>query len=152
MIPNFKIMSLDPGGTTGVCILTHEDLWRFTVYQIGPGPHHAELWRTICVEMPDILVCENFLYQRRPMEKGVGVEIISREYIGIAKLFCEIHEDETKFVLHPPSHMKFWTDEKLKKVYCYTTGKPHANDAMRHALYYTTFTMGEKYWLKKLEI
>ena len=104
-------------------------------------------------ERPDVVICEEFQYQIR-RNKGVdmpGVVLVSKEYIGITKLWCDIRQKEyVEQKLHVVGPSAFWTDDKLKAIDLYAAGKPHRNDAVRHLLYYITFTLGEKGYVMKL--
>ncbi len=132
-----KIVALDPGGTTGVSILQREpDSW--THQQLGPEDHHAALWHLLQTVAPDIVVCERFNYQRRELDKGVSLVLVSVEYIGITKLYCK----QSGALYVPQNPMKttnpnsFWTNSKLEKLGLYSTNAPHANDATGHLLWY----------------
>lgn len=147
----FRVMSLDPGGTTGVAqcffdggILTSVDQLEFKSYELGPDEHHEDLWHTLNYWNITQLVCESFEF-RQHIDKDKAkhkVELISREYIGIAKLFAEINV--VPFSMHTASAAKGLIpdkgpqkDVKLKQL-GWNNSSPgnHANDAARHLVYY----------------
>lgn len=154
-----RIISLDPGGTTGIAIyddkaFDSEDLWRR--YSLGPKEHHAELWHELLTEGPfNAVVYENFLYQRRDVDAGVSLELISREYIGIIKLAHQRHPGETsKLVVQSPSIGKdtpgtFWNDKKLRQLGLWVSSE-HERDATRHLLYYVSQTLKDRRFINLL--
>jgi hypothetical protein len=142
-----KLLSLDPGGTTGFAIRDSEVI---RGGQLAWDEHHRHLWDLLDFERPDAVVCEEFQYQIR-RNQGVdmpGIVLVSKEYIGVAKIWCDLrgkvyHEQKL-------SSLKFWDDDKLKKIGLYEPGKPHRNDAVRHLLYYITFTLEDQSYVMKL--
>lgn len=156
-----KWLSIDPGGTTGYCIYRPgQDLgdegdsfvpmpMRNSVWhsaEIGPSTHHRDFWKLLTDEQPDTVVCENFWFQHRDK-----VELVSVEYIGIVKLWCEL--TQTRIVLQNPNQAKeLWKDERLKRLGLHTPARPHANDAVRHMLYYITITKRIAKYIKLLRI
>jgi hypothetical protein len=106
----FRILSLDPGGTTGWAssqfpngreLRSLDDLY-FNGGQIGPEEHHHELWEHLKVHhsyakqegVPFEVVCESFEFRQHINKEHAKtkVELISKEYIGIVKLFCVTYE------------------------------------------------------------
>lgn len=138
-----NIISLDPGGTTGIAIYGEDDI--ITSYEIGGDDHHKELRDALSELVPDLIIYESFDWRPYRNQK---VELISREYIGVIKLFC-ITFDVARQV-QKPALKSWWTDNKLKRVGEYNVGMPHANDAVRHLLYYIMQT-GDNRWLKELK-
>jgi len=145
-----KIIAVDPGGTTGIAEYdtVTEDLLQF---QIGPDEHHLELYRYLWAAQPDILICERFNYQRRELDKGVSLVLISREYIGVCKLYiratAEARENETSWAMQQPAAMRLFTDRQLKRIGVYRPAMVHANDATRHLFYYMTTKMKDNKWV-----
>lgn len=128
---DLDILAIDPGGTTGMarCFLSAEgEVSDWASWDIGPGEHHAELYRQLYeVVIPDVVICERFDY-RPKLDKA---ELISREYIGIIKLA------RPDVVLQSASEAKgFVNDNKLRALDLWAVGSPHQRDAYRHLLYY----------------
>lgn len=145
-----RLIALDPGGTTGVARL-FGGIGRdsIEVTQLGPHEHHQDLWIYLETAVPEVVICERFMYQRREVDKGVALNIDAREYIGIAKLWCLLND--AKFVLQTPAQAKnLWKDDKLKKIGLYSTNARHANDATRHLLYFLTVTLGDRHYINLL--
>jgi len=167
---HLSITALDPGGTTGVAMYDcdvifntdeqpelHNEKW--DSMQIGPEPHHKTLYHMLERRhvANTIVVCESFQY-RRPVD-APSVSLISVEYIGLVNLLVQERPDiqvvwQTTGKVIPPKNKNmaggFWTDDKLKQVRKWSPGRKHANDAMRHLLYYMAFTMGRRDLLEPL--
>jgi hypothetical protein len=150
----FFIFSGDPGGTTGCAsaqwepsgpddTLTSVEQIKFRQWQIGPGPHHIELWATLHANEFTELVWESFEFRQNvffdddgnPIIGKTKVELVSCEYIGILELFCATYGT--------PHHTKnastakhLITDDKIKALGLWLPGMPHAMDATRHLLRY----------------
>lgn len=158
----FHIFAADPGGTTGCATATWEpsapddrltsiDQIKFERFDFGPDTHHLALWthlnknRISSCPYTEI-VWESFEFRQhfftddkgKPVAK-MKVELISREYIGLLRLFCDLFQ--------VPSHhrtassaKRFITDEKIKQLGLWIPGDPnkHKMDATRHLLRYMT--------------
>lgn len=135
-----KIIALDPGGTTGIATVEFgDDEYEWNWYELGPDDHHKELWDfllrgTVGPSGNFTIVSERFDFRQHD-DHRTGVELISREYIGITKLFCKMYGHPV--VLQSAGQAKpFVTDEKLKIMGLYQKGSAHKRDATRHAIYY----------------
>ena len=141
----FHYIGLDPGGTTGYCLydpFTRE----VTVQKLGPHEHHSRLWTSLIVHRPQKIICERF--DHRPNQKAAN--LISREYIGIAKLYVATHSGvELVMQTQLKGHKGLWTDAKLKSLGLYNPGKGDDNDALRQVLYYVTTEENDMYWVNK---
>lgn len=163
-----RILSLDPGGTTGYswCELDGDKSKKFEVHggQIGPGKHHKALWALLCDLGAkwnwDVVVCETFTYRMVAMDEGKGttyspyIDLISKEYIGVVELWADTNGRGARVVWQSPSQAvgesPFWHDERLKKVGLHNKGERHRNDATRHLLHYTVTKLGYKAYLTAL--
>jgi len=148
----FRIFSADPGGTTGCATaewngldgeeLISLDQIKFNRWEMGPHDHHVELWHTLSLEQYTEIVWESFEFRQHYFKDEDGnpiakmkVELISREYIGILRLFC----DSTGTPAHhrtASSAKRFIDDEKIKQVGLWIPGSTHKMDATRHLLRY----------------
>ena len=138
-----NIVALDPGGTTGWATWHGGNLLLggqgFNSGQMGPSEHHEELYDFLSFEQTQDfqVVTESFEYrqQQRPT-----VVLISKEYIGVAKLWIAKRQKRGRIVEQTAGKVKpFWTDDKVKKLGLWNSGQQHANDAMRHLLHYMVF-------------
>jgi hypothetical protein len=153
-----RVLAFDPGGTTGWA--WHQiGTKHWTGDEIDPEKkgHHVELYQFLRDTAPQIVVCENFLFAVPSIVGPEGekvnmpkVELISREYIGIIKLYCFAHRKQ--LIMQPPSIMATtWVkDEALQKLGLYTRGARHRNDATRHLFYYVAGTLELKEYFAPL--
>ena len=141
----FSIIAFDPGGTTGIamvdCYQKIDDMtaWNFRTSELGPNEHHYGLWDFLAfwherTNHKKYLVTESFEF-RQNLDKR-KVDLISKEYIGILKLFAKIND--MPYTEQSASTAKaFVSDDKLIKLGILE--KPiyqsrHRNDALRHLI------------------
>lgn len=135
-----KVVALDPGGTTGIATylkpVVGDEHWG--VSQVGPDEHHDELYNYLAETFVpfsgnQFVVCESFEFRQNRQRDNIN--LMSREYIGVVKLFGKKHGIPVVFqtagVAKP-----FVTDEKLKIMDMWVPGKKHAMDARRHLIYF----------------
>lgn len=165
----FHLLSLDPGGTTGwaealwwpepftstLPPLHSLDQIKFSSGQISNGAeeHHLDLWNflegkwgwwEIHDEAPPlVVVCESFEFRQHitNTHAKTKVELISKEYIGLLKLFALQYSQVIVFFQTASAAKTLVSDEKIKILDLWTPGQPHANDAMRHLLRHMVVTM-----------
>lgn len=162
----FRILACDPGGTTGWAYcefnpphnrLEELEDFRFDCGHFGPGEHHKSLWDFLTTTnfgtfprqeesiVPLELVCESFEFRQHinPGQAKTKVELISKEYIGIVNLFCQVHNLTPHF--QTASSAKSLVPDKgpqanvkLKQLEWYkpVTHWVHAMDAARHLIRY----------------
>jgi hypothetical protein len=138
------IMGIDPGGSTGICVLDTESQG-FRYETLGPEEHHSKLEHLLNNVMPDVIVLERF------DNRGIhGAKLISLEYVGVVKLVASFLTIQVE--LHSPSMKGWWTSNKLKQAELWVPGRVHIHemDALRHVLYYMSFTVGDLRWVKRL--
>lgn len=128
------ILSVDPGLTTGLCVLLDENF--FSVELEGPME-----FLDYAVDLLDAnqdraweVVCESFIINPQTIKKSR--QNYSLEIIGALRHIC--HVRAIPFTLQSPADGKsFGTDDKLKRIGWYHAGKGHANDSARHLLVYS---------------
>ena len=130
-------LSLDLGRTTGVChVVVDEKNGLFDpmhqAFEVPLEPEHIPEY--LDYYPPDVLIYETFQYRRMP-----DVDLFPVELIGVIKYWISVGQ-VSAHAAQPPSNKTLWDNEKLKKLDLYVPGKPHANDATRHMLYYSTVT------------
>ena len=138
-----NLIALDPGTHTGVCIYSTETNG-FEFDTLGPNQHHLPLWDLLTVTAPDVIIFERFTYQRRDK-----VILDSVEYIGVARLYSQLHR--VPYAEQTPSSAKnLWTDDKIRTLGLWRPSERHAMDALRHMLYYLTVKKNDRQWVNKL--
>ena len=141
MEDSVRIIALDPGGSTGWALADIGFNDDKNCYEIGyrhgqleMREHHFHLWQLLAQLDPDILVSESFEYRNKTRS---GLELVSREYIGIAKLFGTVNS--IPVVLQTASMAKgFVTNDNIHLATGWVPSydNRHAADAYRHLLYY----------------
>lgn len=127
-------LCLDPGGTTGVAMLAYDDEeYRvLKTWQIKNGLHGFLDFHWDELEDWDIdqIICESF-----DLREGVYGADLSPVYI-IGALEALYPKGVCEIVYQKPSQKPLCGDERLRKLELYESGRPHANDAVRHGIIY----------------
>jgi hypothetical protein len=127
------ILSLDPGGTTGVALFEVTDIdepelvW---VKQIGGGlkgflDFHWDQLEDMNI---DKIVCESFT-----LREGIYGADLSPVYIIGA---LEALYPTTELIYQEPKLKPLCDNDRLKKMNLYLPSKPHGMDAIRHGIIY----------------
>lgn len=137
-----KVVSLDPGRTTGYAHgIINDGSMLIVTGQLKLTQN--ELYTHLVNAHPDVIVCERFDYRNRARK---GLDMYPRELIGVVELFTQQHELDVTLKMQTPAQAKgYYTDQRLKLDHLYKMGKPHANDAARHILYWYVFGSGFQY-------
>jgi hypothetical protein len=150
-IEPFSVIAFDPGGTTGIAYAHYDgEEIHYQTGELGPHEHHDELWNVLEhwhheVELPGNnkhLVTESFEFRQNLQKKNV--ELISKEYIGIMKLFA-INAKIKYFERNASQAKSFVSDEKLDRLGILEVPKHpnrHRNDALRHLIMYLVVNLG----------
>lgn len=156
----FQLISFDPGGATGVAICLFDGQeFHIDATTIWRPEHHQgiqdEILEAVIVsgDLGALTVITEGFEFRQGTQQRRGLELISREYIGVMKLTC--NQNGVPLIQQKPAHaLSFMDDEKLKR--CGELRTPlhenrHANDALRHLLFYLINTQKSSYWRDKLK-
>lgn len=127
-----RLLSLDPGGTTGYAIIEYDDSY-FRIEDSGQIPGALKGFLdydsdVLEVQNFDLIVCESFT-----LREGIYGADLSPVYIIGA---LEALYQSTKIVYQEPKIKPLCDDERLKKMGYHKRGTPHRNDAVRHGLIY----------------
>jgi len=142
------VMSFDPGGDTGWAVL-NRTAHRLKWSTLDDDDHMKRLWNLLHDQWPNLIICEEFTSLHPDFQHAV--EIISRDYIGVIKLFSQKYG--VPLYMSALANKKFWDNKKLVKVQPTLRGDtPHAKDAIRHLLWYETFRREprDQHWLNLL--
>lgn len=128
-----KILSIDPGGTTGVSIISYEENIEPVIQyfeQIPGGLKGFVDWYKGAQEFLrwDVIVCESFT-----LRQSVKFPDLSPVYIIGA---LEALWWPNDIILQSPSQKHLCDDGRLKIMGMHKPGKGHANDAIRHGIIY----------------
>lgn len=128
-----RILGIDPGGTTGLCLVSVDDtnepelIWQKQIPNSLKGFldfHWDELLDTDF----DMIVCESFT-----LREGVHGADLSPVYIIGA---LEALYPTMKTIYQEPKLKPLCDDTRLKSMGFHTPGRGHANDAVRHVMVY----------------
>lgn len=141
------IAAFDPGETTGLAIVEGP----CTGVVLAQDSDIDTLWFLLTettrklenpLDLREIVIEDFRLYPGAIRNQGFS-RPASPEMIG--RLAEKIKEIDASIVFQAPSMRMRITDQVLKASGLYTKGIPHANDALRHALYRLWFGHGYQY-------
>ena len=118
------VTAFDPGKTTGVAVREENGDILLDEFEYKNSYNVSRF-----VRYSDIIVYEDFILRH------MKADLTPVKVIGIIEYKAKTHDR----ALHKQqaSQVKgFWTNERLKKTGLYEPGMPHANDALRHLLYF----------------
>ncbi len=139
-----RVVGIDPGGTTGLCRFegSHLDVCKqLDLYELGD-------WLSTELAPEDILVVEAYRLRASSAKSMIGNSFPAPEAIGLIKYMA--YDRCIPLVMQSPAQKEFFTNERLKALGVYQTGHRHANDAIRHVLYYRAFTLKEEKLLQMI--
>lgn len=126
-------LSLDPGGTTGYALLGFSDDEDMVIYRSGQIKNglkgfldfHWDVLEDISLDM---IICESFT-----LREGIyGADLTPVSIIGALEALYPV----TPIIYQEPKIKPLCDDDRLKKLGLHEPGKPHKNDAVRHAVIY----------------
>lgn len=153
----FQVLAFDPGGSTGWASFNYNKpgQYRFESGTLSTPEHHTSIRWLIqdhCMGgldnnhqvQPLTVISESFEFRQSPdsaKNARRGLELVSREYIGVMKLITS--DLCVPFKQQQPSHRNFITHEKLERLG--QLHKPlhenrHRIDALQHLCYYLIVT------------
>jgi len=155
-----RILSLDPGHTTGYSVWDFPDdilgkrQLKYTedisVYLLDAGtfPYHYDVARLTHEWSIERVVFEEFRLYGHKAATQVGSDLATVQVIGILKYICKIRGIKW-FKNMAVNAKKAVTDDTLKRHNVWEYKIPasvirHARDSMRHAIYYLNFGVGKE--------
>ena len=136
---------MDPGETTGWALFRHGQLQAWGQW---PTPGPADLADSIYALTAEAgplsrLVYEEYRVRGNKFNEHVGSEVVTIQHIGAIKVVAdELGVPLTKQTAGMAKG--FATDAKLRNWGLYQRGLKHANDAIRHGVYYLLFAYGRR--------
>lgn len=156
---SFLIVSIDPGGTTGVASykLLPKGKPNANIYyydyadmvdgkEFGPHEHFRELWVYLTNLNPDAVICEEFTGP-----DNEAAVLTSCYYIGVVKLYCQLTKKPLSIRSREFKDVLWLKGDALKKFGLYRPGQPHRNDATRHLIHYIVCDLKRKEILEVLK-
>jgi len=159
--PFKKVHAFDPGRTTGYA----SGLIENGKLGVVSGQHSWEelqLYIQLKISNPDIIIYERFEYRSESAYGKHGnlsnVDLFPRNLIGVINLYCQERKGQgtpvdlyTQMPRQVLGKEAYWSDKRLKEARVYKVGNEHANDAMRHLLYWWHLGPGFKYNINGFE-
>ncbi len=135
-----RIVSVDPGGTCGYCILEqrNEDI---SLIEVDQKPwkefiHYSD--HNLLLGKYDTVVIEKYRVKRSTIQANLGKNLRTVKIIGVLEFLCE--KRKLNYYLQPAGIGKsFFDRDRLEEYNMWIVGKEHARDAIRHGLYYLIF-------------
>jgi hypothetical protein len=135
-----RVLAVDPGETTGWADFENCELTRAGQFPV----RDLEAFDTFVTDhRPDAMVIENYRVYASRAAQHVGSEVNTAQYIGILKFLCGMYQ--IPLALQMAHQAKGWvSDARLHQLGLFQTGHRHANDAIRHGVYWLLFGHTEK--------
>jgi len=126
-----RVLSLDPGGTTGWCLVVDGEL-----VDLGQLPGDVVRLHDLITEtQPTVVVAESFRLYPGMAQKLRWSNLPVPILLGAVELSCRLRE--IPFVLQTPRAAKQkYPDDVLKEIGWYRRKGKHSRDAIRHAALY----------------
>lgn len=156
------VLAFDPGGTTGWALFRADEMqnpdtgeleyynWDFSCGQLSANEHHLILDNFLALQQTEktIVVFEAFEYRN---QSRAGLNLMSREYIGVIKRFCQ-ERGIQHYKVNASMAKGFVRDVHLKKLGLWYSANKHAMDANRHLINFLINGEGwkEGYMAKRL--
>lgn len=143
-----KIISIDPGRTTGYCYAELDEVQHQMVYcPFQMVDDVDEFWHRLFKFAPKYVIIEDFEFRRG--KAGVaGLDLFPVQLIGVARLYELLAKgpDLPRLFIQKASTGKaYYTDNVLKGQGLYKRALPHGMDASRHLLQWLTFGFGNQF-------
>lgn len=137
------ILTLDPGETTGWSLWEEGQLVEAGQEATGQNPAlMVEFIRAVDDQHAlSTVVYEEYRIRPNKASQHIGSEVITIQHIGAIKVATDMM-DITAVKQTAGMAKGFATDQKLKRWGLFQTGQKHANDAVRHGVYYILFATG----------
>lgn len=140
-----KVLSIDPGVTTGYTLAT-KDNGKFFIACNQQQFTHTEFWmflRKTGIYGTMHTVCEDFEFRQGKQKDGLNLYPV--ELIGVLRLFCNSDQWYPLWMQKAAQGKGYFDDNKLKKMKVYQKGLEHGRDATRHLLHWFTFGAGYQF-------
>lgn len=142
-----KVIALDPGVTTGYAsgII---DNGKLGVVSGQAKWLELDLYSQLGMSGAQYIIYERFEYRSQRAYNVDNANLFARNLIGVINLYLQQHTEVMYHMQMPATVLgkqAYWSNEKLKAAQVYKVANPHANDAMRHLLYWWKFGPGFKW-------
>lgn len=130
-----RLLCVDPGETTGWSLWEDGELVKAGQFLVE---NMNECFMFVTGISPTHMVMEDYRVYGHRRDQHVGSQVVTVQYIGVFKLAAE--QLGIPLTLQMAWQAKKWaTDEKLTQFGLYQINARHANDSIRHGIYYLLF-------------
>lgn len=131
-----RILCLDPGETMGWCVFENGFLCNCGQLSIVKAHNRWDMLSTFFKNAaPTHCVIENYVVYAHKLSSHAWSELYTAKLIGALNLICE--KEGIAQTMQMAAEAKFFgTDTKLKTWGLFQAHFKHANDSIRHGLYY----------------
>jgi hypothetical protein len=136
--PPARLLTVDPGGTTGWALWL--DGLPNTCGQIDTAESDAALEKLLDQKQPDLVICEAYVLYPWKADSQAWSDFQTPRLIGSLQTMCR--HRQIPLIMQGADKKTFATDIKLKGWGFYQKSHRHANDAIRHGIYYLLFGVG----------
>lgn len=137
--PSGKLLSLDPGHTTGWSVFQDGDFVEGGQIQSNPDISYKPVVSFINQIAPDEVVMEKYTIYQHKLKQHAGSDVPTLRLIGALELIFEIRG--VPITYQTAAQAKgFCDDKKLKAWGLWKNQQKHYHDSLRHALYYLLFS------------
>jgi hypothetical protein len=138
------VLCLDPGETTGWALFVYGELVGFGQWPTTDPAVLADCVAEVARTSPlSRIVYEEYRVRGNKFKEHVGSEVLTIQHVGAIKVVA----DELGLPLTKQTAgmaKGFATDTKLRRWGLYQRGLRHANDAIRHGVYWLLFAAARK--------
>jgi hypothetical protein len=148
-----RIVAIDPGPVLGICMV-HDGEIQVSHVRKTLG----SLYNWLSLESPELVIVERFMFYKGNNERSY-IDYSPAEVVGVVRAFAE--REHVRCIVQNAAQAvgktAFWGDSKIGNDRIRKIGLwdrqfyPHGMDALRHYLYWLTFTEGNNLWLMKLK-
>lgn len=140
-MPNFKVIAIDPGGTTGLTIARKKgSTIKCQCSQVKLTPREFLEFLMIHANSADHFIIEDFEFRKGAR---AGLDFTPAHLIGVA--MAVVPPDKLRLQKASVGKSHFKNDQTIKVMKLWIPGKPHAMDSLRHFLQWYTFGPGYRY-------
>lgn len=142
LVSDLLLFAMDPGETVGYAVFRGPELLLADQSRLRrPSDIDATLTALHAIHgVPDVMVVEAYRIYPNRAKQHINSDLFTPRVIGGIEVWSAIIKPTPKLVFQMASQAKgFATDRKLRDWGLYQRGARHANDAIRHAVYYLLF-------------
>lgn len=137
-----RVLAIDPGGTSGIVVVEGDRMLFAAAEPLSAAAIIPYLDQLNDRYAPDVVVVEDYRVYRHKLYQHANSDLHTARVIGAIEAWCGYRGKPLRYQM--ASEAKgFFTDRRLLQVGLYHHNR-HVRDAIRHALHYLRFRVGEQ--------